>query len=434
MTQESKTQIGYWEVVAIGIGGMVGGGIFAVLGLAVELAEGGTPISFAIAGLVALVTAYSYIKLSVAFPSQGGTVTFLDRAFGSGLLTGSLNILLWLSYIVMLSLYAFAFGSYGATFLPGTWQTAGKHVLISLSILGITGLNMLNAKIIGEAENWIVGLKLAILLLFVGIGLPGISADQLTPGTWSPLIHLVAGGMIIFVAYEGFELIANTAQDVKQPRINLPRAYYSAVAFVIVLYVLVAIVTVGSLPVDKIIAAKDYALAEAAKPFLGSAGFTLIAIAALLSTASAINATLYGAARLSYIIAKDGELPAVLEKKIWNEPLTGLVITAATTLLVANFFNLSSISTMGSAGFLLIFAVVNTANLRLAKDTASQQWIPSLGIVACIGALVALLWQTAMTSPQQLWILGIMAGLADWIVAGSPRYLASRTCKFLSSL
>jgi len=417
MTQQSKTQIGYWEVVAIGIGGMVGGGIFAVLGLAVELAHGGTPISFAIAGLVALVTAYSYIKLSVAFPSQGGTVTFLDRAFGSGLFTGSLNILLWLSYIVMLSLYAFAFGSYGATFLPGAWQTAGKHVLISLSIVGITGLNMLNAKVIGEAENWVVGLKLAILLLFVGMGLPGISVAQLTPGTWSPLIHLVTGGMIIFVAYEGFELIANTAQDVEHPESNLPRAYYSAVGFVILLYILVAIVTVGNLPVDKIVAAKDYALAEAARPFLGKAGFSLIAIAALLSTASAINATLYGAARLSYIIAKDGELPAVLEKKIWNEPLTGLLITAVMTLLVANFFDLSSISTMGSAGFLLIFAAVNAANLRLARDTGSQQWIPGLGIGTCIGALVALLWQTATTSPQQLWILGIMLGLAVAIEA-----------------
>ncbi len=113
--------------------------------------------------------------------------------------------------------------------------------------------------------------------------------------------------MIIFLAYEGFELIANTAGDLGDPERTLPRAYYSAVLFVIVLYVLVAAVSVGNLPVPQIVAAKDYALAEAARPFLGQAGFTLIAIAALLSTASAINATLYGAARLSYVIAKDGE-------------------------------------------------------------------------------------------------------------------------------
>ncbi len=135
MSKAGEGKIGFWAVVAIGVGGMVGGGIFAVLGLAVQLAHGGTPVAFALAGGVALLTAYSYAKLSVAYPSRGGTVTFLDRAFGAGMFTGSLNILLWLSYVVMLSLYALAFGSYGATFLPKAWQAIGKHVLISLSVI-----------------------------------------------------------------------------------------------------------------------------------------------------------------------------------------------------------------------------------------------------------------------------------------------------------
>ena len=126
-----RKQLGFWEVTAIGVGGMVGGGIFAVLGLSVELTHGGAPLAFMMAGLVALVTAYSYARLSVTFPSQGGTVAFLDRAFGSGILTGSANILLWLSYIVMLSLYAYAFGSYGASFFAPEAQPFWKHVLIS---------------------------------------------------------------------------------------------------------------------------------------------------------------------------------------------------------------------------------------------------------------------------------------------------------------
>ena len=126
MSAAGDGKLGLWAVVAIGVGGMVGGGIFAVLGLAVQLAHGGTPLAFALAGVVALLTAYSYARLSVAYPSRGGTVTFLDRAFGSGMVTGSLNVLLWLSYVVMLSLYAFAFGSYGATFLPDGWQVLIK--------------------------------------------------------------------------------------------------------------------------------------------------------------------------------------------------------------------------------------------------------------------------------------------------------------------
>src|SRR5664279_1230949 len=132
MSKADEGKIGFLAVFALGVGGMVGGGIFAVLGLAVQLAHGGTPVAFALAGVVALLTTYSYAKLSVAYPSRGGTVTFLDRAFGAGMFTGSLNVLLWLSYVVMLSLYALAFGSYGATFLPVAWQVIGKHGLISL--------------------------------------------------------------------------------------------------------------------------------------------------------------------------------------------------------------------------------------------------------------------------------------------------------------
>jgi len=171
MSKSSKESLSYWEVTAIGVGGMVGGGIFAVLGLSVQLTSGGAPVAFLIAGVVALVTAYSYAHLSVTYPSQGGTVAFLDRAFGPGVLTGSINILLWISYIVMLSLYAYAFGSYGASFFPPDSQIVWKHILITGSVFAITGLNLLNARLIGEAEGWVVLLKVVILLLFIGVGI-----------------------------------------------------------------------------------------------------------------------------------------------------------------------------------------------------------------------------------------------------------------------
>ena len=423
MGKPADHKIGFWPVVAIGVGGMVGGGIFAVLGLAVQLAKGGTPVAFALAGGVALLTAYSYAKLSAAYPSRGGTVKFLDRAFGVGMVTGSLNVLLWLSYVVMLSLYAFAFGSYGATFLPEAWQPVGKHVLISFSVVAVTALNLLSAEWIGKAEDWIVGLKVLILLVFIGTGLAGVQSDNLAPDSWATPLQLAAGGMIIFLAYEGFELIANTAQDVRDAKQTLPRAYYTAVSFVIVLYVLVALVTVGNLTVDRIIDAKDYALAEAARPFLGQAGFVMIAVAALLSTASAINATLYGASRLSYCIARDGELPAALERKIWGQPIEGLFITAGLTLLVANTFDLTSISTLGSAGFLLIFTAVNFANVRQSNHTQSWRWVSVLGAISCLAALGALIWQTATTSPTKLWVLAAMVALA-MAIEGSYRLAA----------
>lgn len=410
MSNDDK--IGYWSIVAIGIGGMVGGGIFAVLGLAAQIAHGATPLAFTIAGSVALLTTYSYAKLSVAFPSQGGTITFLDRAFGPGLFAGSLNILLWLSYIIMLSLYAYAFGSYAAVFLPPDWQGAGKHILIVLGVVGITALNLLGAAVIGRAERWIVAFKIGILLVFVAIGLWSVDPQKLLPGEWASPMQIVAGGFIIFLAYEGFELIANAAQDVKNPRRTLPRAYYSAVLFVIALYILVATVTVGNLSIPEIIDAKDYALAAAASPFLGNTGFTLIAMAALLSTASAINATLYGAARLSYVIAREGELPEVLERRIWNKPILGLLITTGLTLVAANWLDLNSIATIGSAGFLLIFGAVNIANVILSGETGSLRWISGLGALACLVALFALLWQVELQAPLKILVLVATIGMA----------------------
>jgi amino acid transporter len=428
MSKSKKDSLGYWEVTAIGVGGMVGGGIFAVLGLSVDLTGGGAPLAFLVAGIVALVTSYSYARLSVTYPSQGGTVAFLDRAFGPGLLTGSTNILLWISYIVMLSVYAYAFGSYGSSLLPSGSQKLWKHVLITGSVVGITGLNLLNARLIGEAEDWIVFIKLAILLLFIAVGAGGIDGSRLAPSEWSSPLNLVAGGMIIFLAYEGFELIANTAGDVRDAPRTLPRAFYSGVGFVIVLYVLVAVVTVGTLPVKEIVGAKDYALAVAALPSLGQTGFLLIAIAAMLSTASAINATFYGAARLSYVIAKDGELPQLLERKAWGRPIEGLLITSVVTLLIANLVDLASMSMMGSAGFLLIFAAVNGANVVLARDTRSKRWLSVTGVALCLCALGSLLWQTGNNSPGQLWVLLVMTGTA-FLIEFIYRLVTGRTIR-----
>lgn len=412
MASEASREIGLPEAVSIGIGGMVGGGIFAVLGLAVELAGGGTPVAFMLAGAVAIVTSYSYARLSVTYPSPGGTVKFLLKGYGTGLFSGTLNLLLWISYIIMLSLYAYAFGSYGATFFPDNLQLLMKHVLTSAVIVGITVLNLMRAGIIGKAEDVIVGIKLAILLLFVGAGLLSVNTAAFSLSLWPPVLTLVSGGFIIFVAYEGFELIANTAKDVHEPERTLPYAYFISVGFVVVLYVLVAVVAVGNLSVDAIVAARDYALAEAASPFLGQAGFILIVVAALLSTASAINATLYGTARLSYIIAKEGELPRFLERSIWNRHIEGLIITTCITLLLANTLDLRNISTMGSAGFLIIFAAVNWANVKLCKETKSIRFIPALGTGLCLGATGFLIYEAVVKAPVNILVLGVMLGLA----------------------
>lgn len=406
----SSKKIGFWSVWALGVGGIVGG-LFPALGVVIQIADAGAPLAFVIAGTIALITTYAYAKLSVAHPCRGGTVTFLNQAFGLGLFSGTLNLLLWFSYIVMLSFYLQAFGSYGVSLFTESTQPIWKHLLISLAILGTTGLNLLTANHIGKSQIWIVSFKLGILILFITLGSSHIDFSHLQPASVSSLQSIFAGAMVIFLSYEGFELIANTAEDLVNPKYTLPRVYYSVIGFVILLYVLIALVTLGAEPIEQILAAKDYTLAEVAKPIMGQFGSVLMTIAALLSTLSASNATLYGSARFSSVIAKsrgfDGN-----EINGRDQSSIGLFITSGITLIIANFFDISRISTMGSAGFLLIFAAVNLANARMHRYTKSKQWISLLGAGICLVALGMLIWFALQTDPQTVWVLIFMLGVA----------------------
>lgn len=390
------------DAIAIGIGGMVGGGIFAVLGLAVSLAKGGTPIAFLFAGIVALITSYSYVKLSKKYPDSGGTVNFINQGFGKTIFSGAINNLLWLSYIVMLSLYASAFGSYA----PNLWEitqnkTINFHIYASSIILLATAINYYSIKVVGKIESYAVIIKLIILIGFIAIGAYGLigntNLEQLAVTNWETPFKLFAGGMVIFVAYEGFELIANAAPDIINPEKNIPKAYYFSVIFVIILYIIIAFVTVGSLPFEQISNAKDYVLAEAAKPMLGQTGFTIITIAALISTFSAINASLYGGSKVNYEIAEDDELPHHFLAKFWGQPI-GLLITSVATLILVNFLTLESISTTGSIGFILIFGIVNLVGFKLAKQTGSNKTLPISGFILCMVAVVILINQQIQTN------------------------------------
>ena len=382
--------------MSIGIGGMVGGGIFAVLGLAVSLAKGGTPIAFLFAGILALMTSYSYVKLSIAYPDRGGTVRFINQGFGETIFSGGMNNLLWVSYIIMLSLYASAFGSYAPNLLSLAGAKVDFHLYATAIIILACAINYYSIKVVGAIESYAVIIKLIILLLFVGIGLYGLIGNpnltQLSPEHWEAPIMLLTGGMVIFVAYEGFELIANAAPDIQNPEKNIPKAYYYSIIFVILLYVIIAVVTVGSLPFKDIATAQDYVLAEAAKPMLGKVGFSIITVAALISTFSAINASLYGGSRVSFEIAEDDELPHQLTYQLWNQPV-GLLITAVATIILTNTLNLESISTAGSVGFLLIFAVVNFVGFRLAEKIGGNRIVPVSGFILCAIALIVLLKQ-----------------------------------------
>jgi len=409
---------------------MVGGGLFAVLGLTALLAKGATPLAFLMAGLVALFTSYSYAKLSVAFPSQGGTVVFLNQAFGPGLFSGGMNILLCLSYVIIIALYAVGLSNYALS-LFHPQNPLWKNVILTGVVLFLTILNVASPRLVIKSELFFNIFKLIILLGFIIAGIWTVEPSRLSVEGWGSFTDILAGGMIIFLSYEGFELIANAAPAAKKPEKNLPRAFYTSVIFVILLYIVIAIVAVGNLPIPEFAQARDYALAQSALPFFGKGGFILVGVAAIIASASAINAALYGSAKVSYIVAKDGQLPSFLDRMVVGKPVEGLLVLSALVLIVGNFFNIESISMMASAGFLFIFAAVNAANFKLAKQTKSSRWMSALGLLSCLVATEAIIHYKWVTAPAKILALAALLALSFLIELAYRNATGRRIKNFL---
>lgn len=388
------------EVIAMGIGGMVGGGIFSVLGLAIAQAGHAAPIAFALGGCIALLTGLSYARLGLLFQSSGGSFTFLEHAFSNPAIAAIGGWLLLVGYVGTMALYAYTFGVYGSAMLgsDGT-NIAMHHLLESLVMLSFLGINLYGVKASGTSELLIVTIKVIILFLFAAIGLFYIKADHVLPVFDQGYSGVIMGAALIFVAYEGFELIPNAMNEMENPQRNLKPAIVWSIVITIAIYVLVSIVAVGNLLPEEISKYKEYALAVAAKPFLGQAGFMLIGLAALFSTASAINATLFGTARLGMIMASDQALPPAFgfRSKRNNIPWVSLVVITGATLLFVNLADLNIISSFASSTFLLIFALINLSAWRLRKRTAGNGLLALTGLALSLAswlALVIYLWET----------------------------------------
>lgn len=404
--------------VSIGIGGMVGAGIFSILGVVAQAAGNAMWIAFLIGGVVALLSTYSYAKLGAVFPSAGGAVHFLVKGFGDGVLSGGLNLFMWAGYIISLALYASAFGSYAATFIITTPSPLLLKSLAVGSVLALTLVNAFGAKVMGRGETFIVAVKVAILIVFAAAGLWFIKPGNLSPELWPETKSILFGAGVLFIGYEGFGLVTNAAADMKNPSRMLPRALYASVLLVIAIYLAVAVTVSGNLSNAQIEAARDYALAEAAKPFLGEFGFRLIAVAALFSTASAINATLFGSANVCYMIARDGQLPAGLSRTEWKQATGGLLLTAGLVVLVTLLFDLSGIAMMGSAAFLLVYAAVNAGHLRVLKQTGANAIIVWLSLLTCLAMFIVLsvyTWQQQSAAMVALVIIAAASFVAEWL-------------------
>lgn len=406
------------EAVSLAVGTMVGASIFSIFGLGAKLAGPNLPLVFVISGMVALLVAYSYAWLGSRIVSDAGPMAFIIQAFGSNLLTGALSFLFWMTYVISIALFAKGFAGYFQPLLPGS-PTAGVASIVEVGVvLLFTALGAMGSRSVGRAEFWIVAIKLGVLLLFVVLGIWSIQLDRVMP-RFSPaaMNGMVDAVAIFFLSYMGFGLVTNASEHMRDPQHNVPRAIYISILVVTVMYVLVSLVAVGNLPLSHLIEARDYALAEAAKPFLGDRGYLLVTWGALFSIASALNATLYGGANVAYALAKDGVLPETFDRKLWFGSLEGLYITAGLGIVFALLFNLNGIASITSSVFMAIYLFVLAAHWRLQPYFGGNRWVIGIGFVVVLCVFLLLLryqWHTNRDAFSATWLVFAGSLVTEW--------------------
>ncbi|MDT5105472.1 MAG: hypothetical protein QOI25_2985 [Mycobacterium sp.] len=395
------------SATAIGVGGMMGAGLYTLLGLASTTAGVWLPAAFVVGGTVSIFSVYSYAKLGAKYPSRGGAAQFLIRCFGDGLIAGGLNVFQFLGWIIAMALYCAGFAGYVRALLP--WQTpawSGKVIGIGL-IVAVVLVNMVGSKLVGRSELFVVTIELAILAVFAVFGLmnadPARLLDDGANGNHYWLGVLFAAGLL-YVTYEGFGVVTNSAGDMGDPAKELPRAMFSALAIVVVVYVVISAVVVTTLTLPSMDANQGHVLSEAGLAAMGHVGFVVIGIAALLATASGVNATMYGDANLAFMVAKAGELPSDFTRGVWRGGTVGTLVAAALTALFVVFFPLSAVGSMASLAFLIVYGTVSAGHLRVYRDTGAKPWLLVVAVVLNAALFALLLGYTIHTGPASTWI------------------------------
>ncbi len=388
------------------IGGMIGGGIFSVLGLTIDLAGHLAFAAFLVGGVLAALTAHAYARLAVHSGRAGGPFAYL-REEGHPRPAAWVAWLLILGYVFALAVYAFTFGHYLAHVLgaPVFVARAGGVAVLGLFV----AINLRGVATSGLTEDLVVFTKLAVLGGISLIGLAAFSPARLTPLDNKGILGVFLGAAVIFVAYEGFELLPYDYDDISRPRRTLPRALYLSVAVVVLVYVAVTLAAQMLLSDRTIVSEKEVAFAVVGQKALGTFGLWAATVGALFSTSSAINATLFSTARLVRDVSGAGELPASLGSAA-NELPTAAVLALATLGAAFSLLpGITEIVSFGSLTFLLVFALINFLH---ARHTARGRWDVGLayaGAIGCLAAAMGLLYYLARSDRAGLALIGACA-------------------------
>jgi len=424
-----SADLGLLDATMIGIGAMIGAGIFVLTGLAAETAGPAALLVFGLNGGVTLFTALSYAELASAIPRNGGGYAYVRETFSGGV-SFVMGWTRWFTYMAAGALYALGFSSNFVEFVHIYVPSAPDlPIVYALAVVAIfVALNALSTEASGGAETVVTLLKVAILAVFVAFGVFAVEA-----GEFSPFFPAESGAMSVlpamgltFIAFQGYDLIATVTEEVENPQRNIPRAIFLSLAATVVIYLLVVAVAIGTLGADQLGVAGETAVAEAAAGFMPpvpvmGTGAALITFGAVFSTISALNAVIIGSSRVAFAMGREGQLPLRLGQlhPRFGTPLIAVLASAVVMVLAVVLVPIRVVGNLASLFSLLGFIVVNVAVIRLRKqkpDLSRPFSIPYYPVPPILGILLNLLLGFFI-SPRT-WAIAIA-----WLLVGAVVYV-----------
>jgi len=416
--------LGLFDASMIGIGAMIGAGIFVLTGIAAGVAGPAALLAFILNGFVTLLTALSYAELASSYPQSGGGYAYIRKAFPGpvGFISGWM---LWFCYVIACSLYALGFGSYFWEFLHNYFPLLSEAafgvvgggmalILVTVAIsVAVILINMRGTALTGKLENLLTVAKMIILAIFIFYGLKQMmNIPTQAVSSFKPFMPQGFSGVVLamgltFIAFEGYDLIATVAEEIKEPKKTIPLATMISLSVTIVFYLLIVVVCIGAIVPETgsswefLGKYQETAIVKAAESFMPFFGVPLIIFGGLLSTLSALNATILASSRVAFCMGRDKMLPVSLAAihETRRTPHVAVAVTGAIMVVMAILFPIHIIGSAASVMFLLTFALVNLSLISLRRKFPEVKagfrvpWYPVTPIVAIVLNLVLAVYQ-----------------------------------------
>lgn len=412
LTRKRQGKLRLPELIAIALGGMVGGGIFSILGISVQQVGNATPVAILVGGILASFAAYSYVKLALYYKDEGATYSFFKKTFPDSHFAASvIGWLIVFGYISTLALYAFTFSSYLCSMFPADSPSWTQHVVAGGIISLFVIVNITSVKGMGKIEDLMVYTKIVILLFISGLLMGNGEVNNIQPVFSSnfSLNTLLIIASITFVAFEGFQLVIHAYEEMDAPQRNIPRAIYIAIFAATTLYIVISIGALMAIPKEDIIKDKEFALASGSSVALGQMGYLIVILGALLATSSAISGTIFGASRLMAVIATDGYFPGRLAKRIKTHiPVYAILTMGILAYVLILSGGLQTILEFGSVTFIIVSFLMAYANFKIKDKTKTKGLYAITAMLGLLGALVCIVYYEFTTEPTKMaYIFGL---------------------------